>query len=251
MSFLTGFKLTRDDYPSQAEWIERLLRPLNLFSQSAVNAVNGGLVVSQNVMAMYKTARVKMPPVPWQNLTPENSTQTVGEPPLSYIVRPCGCIDLRGAVAPTTKADGTVIFTLPNASLYPEFTETLPLIHDHGSSHSYCKISHTDGKLRIYKLSSSATNIFFNSVTFYAKNPPAPMAYMGPDWPIKLATDMPLPVKACFAAQCTDVDTNEKLSNGLGGVEWESTRRGEIQVKRVEGLTPNRSYDITFLMFGG
>ena len=251
MSFLTGFKLTRDDYPSQAEWIERLLRPLNLFSQSAVNAVNGGLIVGQNVMATYKTSRVVIPPLVWVNLTPENSTQTVGQPTLGYRITSDGMVYIRGAVAPTTKADGTVLWTLPSPSLYPETTITLLLNHDHGSSHAYCTVSAVDGKLRIYNLSSSANNVFFNENHFLAKNPPGMPVFSGPDWPLRLGTDMPVTVKSLVVANCIDVETSLVLGHGLAGVDWSQATRNEVIIRRVNGLTPNRSYDITFLMFGG
>lgn len=251
MSFLTGFKLTREDYPDQAAWIEKLLRPLNLFSQSAVNAVNGGLIIGRNVMATYKTSRVKVPPLPWVNLTPENSTQTAGEPTLGYRITADGTVYIRGAVSPTTKANGTVLWTLPSASLYPETTQTMLLNHNHGNSHAYCTISAVDGKLRIYNLSSSANNVFFNETHFLAKNPPGMPVFVGPDWPLKLATDMPTTVRSLVVANCIDTETSQSLGHGLAGVDWEQVTRSEVIIRRVNGLTPNRSYDITFLMFGG
>jgi hypothetical protein len=251
MSLITGFKLQVEEYASQATWIEKLLRPLNNFSQSAVNAVNGGLIVGQNVMATYKTSRVVIPPLVWVNLTPENSTQTAGEPTLGYRVAWDGSVYIRGAVAPTTKSNGTVLWTLPSASLYPEATLTLMLNHDHGSSHAYCTVSASDGKLRIYNLNASATNVFFNETYFLAKNPPALPTFTGPDWPLRLATDMPAMVKSLIVANCVDVETSLALGHGLAGVDWSQATRNEIVVRRINGLTPNRSYDVTFLMFGG
>ncbi len=251
MSLITGFKLQVEEYASQASWIEKLLRPLNNFSQSTVNAVNGGLIVGKNVMATYKTVRVTVPPVPWVNLTPENSTQATGEPTLGYVVDASGTVYLRGAVSPTSKADGTVMFTLPDASLYPEFTQTLPLNHDHGSSHAYCTLSSTDGKLRIYNLSNSANKVFFNSIFFFAQNSPAPKQYDNQDWPIKLATDMPVPVKAAFVAAVTDVNGQPNDSVEFSGLDWEAISAAQIQIKRIGGLTPLRQYDITVLMIGG
>lgn len=250
MSLISGFKLQVEEYASQAEWIEKLLRPLNNFAQSTVNAVNGNLSIGQNVTASYRTIRAKVPPLPWVNLTPENSTQTAGEPTLGYYVNAEGEVYIRGAVAPTNKADTTVLWTLPDAGLFPETSLTLPLNHDHGSSHAYCVLSATDGKLRIYSLSSSATNVFFNNITFFANAAPAPPAYVGHDWPIKLSTGFATTVAGVVLTQAIDIETNEKLSAGTAGIDWVSTAKNEVTVKRVNGLTPKRTYDLTFLIVG-
>lgn len=249
MNLVQGFKLNVEEYASQAEWIERLLRPLNNFAQSTVNAVNGNLTVAGNVTATYRTVRARIPALPWTTLTPENSTQTAGEPTLAYYVDPLGEVYLRGAVAPTTKADGTVMFTMP-ATLYPETTQTLLLNHDHGSSHAYCQLSSVDGKLRIYNLSSSANNVFFNNITYFAITPPAPAAYIGPDWPIRLSTGFANTVGAVLLTQAIDTETNESLSAGTANVDWFVSARDEVTIKRVNGLTPKRTYDLTFLILG-
>ena len=249
MTQVTGFKLSVEEYASQAQWIEKLLRPLNNFAQSTVNAVNGGLILSQNVVATYKKIQAQIPALTWNALTPENSTQTSGEPTLGYYVSADGIVYLRGAVAPTTKADGTVIFTMPS-TLYPETTQTLMLNHDHGSSHAYCKLSSVDGKLRIYNLSASATNIFFQGAVYFVVSPPSPKAYVGNDWPIKLATGFELTVGGVLLMQATDTATNETLSGRVGNVDWVATARNEVTIKSISGLTPRRTYDLTFLILG-
>jgi len=249
MSFLTGFKLTRDDYPTQAEWIERLLRPLNLFSQSAVNAVNGGLIVGQNVMATYKTVRVTAPDLPWSNLTPQNGWTNVSGAELSYFYDEKGTVYFRGQITAGTKTDGTTIFTMPSG-LYPKYNLRLTLPHDDKNA-AQGLLSSTDGTMKIYNVTGAAATLFFMGVFYYAATPPPPLAYEGPDWQIKLATDMPIPVKACFLAQAVDVANALNVSSGVSGVQWESTSRNEISVKRVNGLTPRRQYDLTFLMLGG
>lgn len=249
MSQVQGFKLSVEEYASEAAWIEKLLRPLNNFAQSTMNAVNGGLVLSDNVIATYKRIRAQVPALVWNPLTPENSTQTSGEPTLGYYVAPNGTVYIRGAVAPTTKVDGTVMWTLPS-TLYPETTQTVVLNHDHGSSHAYATLSASDGKLRIYNLSASANNVFFNGLTFFAATPPSPKAYVGNDWPIKLSTEFELTVGGVLLMQATDVDTNETLSTSVGNLDWVATARNEVTVKSVTGLTPKRTYDLTFLIVG-
>jgi hypothetical protein len=238
-----------EEYASQAEWIERLLRPLNVFSQTTVNAVNGGLTIAGNIVASYRTVRAVVPALPWVALTPQNSTQTAGEPTLAYYVDALGEVYLRGAVAPTTKADNTIMFTMP-ATLYPETTQTLLLNHDHGSSHAYCKLSSVDGTMRIFNLSSSATNVFFNNITYFAVTPPAITAYVGPDWPIRLSTGFGNTVAAVLLTQAIDTETKETTSAGTANIDWEISARNEVSIKRVNGLTPKRTYDLTFLILG-
>lgn len=250
MSFLTGFKLTRDDYPTQAEWIERLLRPLNLFSQSAVNAVNGGLIVGQNVMATYKTVRVTAPELPWSILTPQNGWTNVSGAELSYYEDSDGTVNFRGQITAGTKTDGTTIFTMPNANLYPYRDTRFQLPHDDKNA-AQGILSSTDGTMKIYNVTGAAATLFFTGIYYFSKTPSGPSAYVGPDWPIKLATEMPIPVKACFLASAIDVNGSPNTSSGVSGIQWEATSRNEIQIKRVNGLTPRRQYDLTFLMVGG
>jgi len=249
MNLVQGFKLQVEEYASQAEWIERLLRPLNNFAQSTVNAVNGSLTIAGNVTATYRTLRAKIPALPWVALTPENSTQTAGEPVLGYYVDALGEVYLRGAVAPTTKNNGDVMFTMP-ATLYPETTQTLPLVHDDGNSHSYCQLSASDGKLRIYNLSGSANNVYFNNITYFANTPPALTAYVGPDWPLRMSTGFSNTVGGVLLTQAVDTETKETISAGTANIDWEMSARDEVTVKRVNGLTPKRTYDLTFLILG-
>lgn len=250
MSLISGFKLQVEEYASQAEWIEKLLRPLNNFAQSTVNAVNGNLSIGQNVTATYKTIRAKIPALPWVDLTPEDSTQTVGEPTLGYYINSQGEVHIRGAVDPSVKDDDTIMWRLPDESLYPETDITLPLNHDHGSSHAYCRLKYTDGTLRIFNLSSSANTIFFNNISYFAENPPAVSAFVGPDWPIRLTTGFDTTVAGVILTQAIDTNTNESLSAGTAGIDWVVTARNEVTIRRVNGLTPKRTYDLTFLILG-
>lgn len=249
MSFVTGFKLQREEYPSQAEWIEKLLRPLNSFSQSTMNAVNGGLIVGQNVMATYKTSRVTIPALPWITISPQSSWTNVAADPVGYYVDADGCVNFKGSMTAGTKTDATTIFTMP-ASLYPAADARFGIPHDDKNS-AQGLLSKTDGTMKIFNVTGSAATLFFTSIYYFAAIPPAPPAFIGPDWPLKLATDMPLPVQACFVGRVVDTETDEVKSVAVSGCHWEATQRGEIQIKRVDGLTPERTYDITFLLIGG
>ncbi len=43
--------LSKEDYPSEAEWIDRLLAPLNSFMTSTVTALTKGLTIDENLQA--------------------------------------------------------------------------------------------------------------------------------------------------------------------------------------------------------
>lgn len=248
MSLISGFKLQVEEYASQAEWIERLLRPLNNFAQSTVNAVNGNLSIGQNVTASYRTIRAQIPSLPWVDLTPQSGWTNVTNAPIGYWVEPDGTVNLRGRLSAGTKTDGTTIFTVP-AALRPEYDIRLTIPHD-DKNVAQGLLSATDGTMKIYNVTGAAATLFFTGIYYFASNPPAQPAYVGHDWPIKLSTGFATTVAGVVLTQAIDIETNEKLSAGTAGIDWVSTARNEVTVKRVNGLTPKRTYDLTFLIIG-
>lgn len=250
MSLISGFKLQVEEYASQAPWIERLLRPLNNFAQSTVNAVNGNLVVGQNVLAKYKTVRAKVPSIPWVTLTPQNGWTQVSGSPVGYYVDTDGAVNFRGAISAGTKTDGTTIFTLPNAQLYPEVNTYFNIPHDDKNS-AQGLLSSSDGTMKIYNVTGAAATLYFSSIFYFPASPPAPLAYIGADWPIKLAAEFSGTIAGVLLTQAVDINTDETLSVGTAGIDWFSSARNEVTVKRVNGLTPGKTYDLTFLVLGG
>lgn len=250
MSLIQGFKLSVEEYVSEAPWIEKLLRPLNAFAQSAINAINGNLIVGQNVKATYKTSRVTMPAIPWASITPTNGwTNASGEPPLSYYYDDAGLVYLRGSLAPGTKTDATSIGTLPSG-VRPATDTTLSLPTDQGSSHGQITIK-TNGEIQLFDVAGSVNFIHVNSIVFPAVSPRAPLAHIGPDWPLTLATDFANPVAGVFVVKVVDLDGNETTASGISGVHWEPSGQNQVIIRRVNGLTPTRQYDISFLILGG
>jgi hypothetical protein len=53
--------LSREDYPEQAGWIDRLLRPLNAFMSEVSSTLSGRLTLGDNVMAQTEVVRVDTP----------------------------------------------------------------------------------------------------------------------------------------------------------------------------------------------
>lgn len=249
MSLITGFKLTVEEYASQAEWIEKLLRPLNNFAQSTVNVVNGNLTLGQNVVATYKTVRAQVPGLPWQELFPESGWVNDVDAPIGYYVDADGCINFRGSIFDGDKLDGTIIFTLPDEILYPVIDMHFSIPHDDKKS-AHAILSSTDGTMKIYDLSGGATALYLTDMFYYLDTPPAVPAFEGRDWPIKLSTDFSTTVAGVLLTQAIDIETNEKASAATAGIDWLLTARNEVTVKRVNGLTPKRTYDLTFLIVG-
>jgi len=251
MSQVSGFKLNVEEYASQADWIEKLLRPLNNFAQSTVNAVNGGLVLSENVIATYKRIRAQVPALVWTSITPQNGWSNFsGEPPFSIYTDSMGRVTIRGTLNVGTKTDGTTIGTLPSSTLYPEFDTSFGATSDSGSDKLQLTISKTDGSIKVYDVGPSAGAFHFTGISWFAATPPSPKAYVGNDWPIKLSTEFELTVGGVLLMQATDVDTNETLSTSVGNLDWVATARNEVTIKSISGLTPKRTYDLTFLILG-
>jgi len=248
MSLISGFKLQVEEYASQAEWIEKLLRPLNNFAQSTVNAVNGNLTLGQNVTASYRTIRAQAPALPWVDLTPQGGWTNVTGANIGYWLEADGTVNFRGRLNAGTKSDGTTIFTVP-AALKPEYDIRLSLPHDDKSA-AQGLLSATDGTMKINNVTGSVAQLFFTGLYYFAATPPAQPVYVGHDWPIKLSTGFSTTVAGVLLTQAVDVNTNEKLSAGTSGIDWEATARNEVTIKRVNGLTPKRTYDLTFLILG-
>ncbi len=51
-------RLTSEEFKDQADWIERLLTPLNLFFERVTSALNKGLTVADNMAGAMKTVEL-------------------------------------------------------------------------------------------------------------------------------------------------------------------------------------------------
>jgi hypothetical protein len=91
---------------------------------------------------------------------------------------------------------------------------------------------------------------FFTGRTQAAATYSAPTVWNGNGWPLTLTTKFPKPGMV-LVASAKDVTPGTTPAMGVEAewVDWLLTTDGKVSVRRIDGLTPGRRYEVTFCIF--
>ena len=242
-----------ENFPEeQQETFEKVVTILNPWLGDVTGALSGRLTIGDNVSASYKTIRCTIPGneyIPITNL--QNGWVAYGSPynAPGYRITMDGLVYLTGVIKDGTTGTGTLLFTLPEG-YRPSATKVFVLAKAGGAGNWEVEIA-ANGEVTVGPRNADATWSSLDNVTFTAKGKVAAIpAFSGTDWPLVFNPDIPTKPSAVFVAKAVDTEGNEATSFGLGGLHWELTTNNQIKVKQIHGLSPGRTYEVTFLTLG-
>lgn len=250
--------LAKEDFdvfePEQQEVFEKVITILNPWFGDVTGAISGRLTVGDNVSASYKTLRCVIPGneyIPLSNTDLKNGWVAYGSPynAPGYRITMDGLVYITGVIKSGTIATGTLLFTLPEG-YRPGATKIFVVAKAGGTGNWDVEIG-ANGEARIGLRNGDATWSSLDNINFTAKGKIAAIpAFSGPNWPLVFNPEISTKPRAVFVSQVIDVESTEASSFGLGGLDWELTVDNKIKIKQIHGLSPGRTYDVTFLTLG-
>lgn len=239
----------------QQETFAKLVNTLNPWLGDVSGAFAGRLTIGDNVSASYKTLRCVIPgneyiPIPASQLS-ATGWVAYGSPynTPGYRITMDGLVYLTGVIKNGTIATGTLLFTLPEG-YRPDATKIFVVAKAGGTGNWDVEIS-ANGEARVGLRNADATWSSLDNINFTAKGKCAAIpAFTGANWPLIFDPQIPTRPSAVFVAKVVDVEGNSATSIGVAGVDWELTPNNKVKVKSIHGLSPGRTYDVTFLTLG-
>ena len=241
-------RFSAEDYADAPEGVapvlEKLFLQLNPFLADATGAVEGRLTVGDNLAGGYKAVEVAAPATAWTapTLSGTWANYGLGFAPAGYRITPEGRVHLRGAVK--SGASASAVFTLPTG-YRPEYNAIFRPFWNNGGVETSARVDVSSAG--VVTINTAGTNTFLSleDISFDATSPAAPVAFVGPGWPINLKTDASVAPKGVDIAAVRDL-TSDSACHDVGGVDWRPDGKGGVIVRRVGGLTPGRRYQIVF-----
>lgn len=228
-------EIPREEQPA---W-ERMFSSLNPFLQETTAMFDQG-ISPQNMAVTIKTVEVRQPALPW--ITPTFTNNWTGG---SYIIDDYGFVRLDGKLT-TSGAINTAAWTMPVG--YRPAIEVHLAGMDDANAAAAIKIT-TAGV--VTPVTGTTTGTWVTGLSYPATAPAAVSATSGPGWPIALTPGFKAPVAGVWLIQAMDLATGVSQSHGASGVDWTTNRQGQVEVRRVFGLSPEHSYRLTFLLLAG
>lgn len=236
----------------QQETFAKLVNTLNPWLGDVSGAFAGRLTIGDNVSASYKTLRCIIPGNEYIPLTNfQNGWVAYGSPynTPGYRITMDGLVYVTGVIKSGTTGTGTLLFTLPEG-YRPSATKVFALAKAGGAGNWEVEIA-ANGEVRVGPRNADATWSSLDNITFAAKGKVAAIpAFSGANWPLIFDPQIPTRPSAVFVAKVVDVEGNSATSMGVAGVDWELTPNNKVKVKSIHGLSPGRTYDVTFLTLG-
>lgn len=248
-----AISLSREDFPAQAEWIDKLLRPLNAFTSSVSAALDRRLTATANMSAALKAVTVAVPD--WTPVASSGSTDPYFKNSwtnysASWDSAACWVDDegwtcLRGLVKDGS-AINTQAFALPTDAR-PSKHKVLVGVSQDGYGR-YLDVNASSGA--VTPVTGNTTFWSLDGIRFDRAKPPP--AFAGSGWPLVLAHGLSGTVSEVRLVEARDLTANTAAANTVAyaghGVSWRNTAKTSVAVDRVSGLTPGRRYALTFLV---
>ncbi len=236
------------------EAFRSLLENINPFLNDTSQAFQNSLTFGQNFNARYKQAIITVPNEVWTTATLLNSwvsydSGTSYNIP-GYYIDPSGRVYLRGIAKNGTTTPGTVIFTLP-VGYRPNKRTVFTTTGGVGPDPVRIDVE-ADGDV-IYVEGTANVYVVFDSINFLADATgpaAAPQAFVGASWPINLLPETPTPPVAVEIVQAVDLAQGTNFSTAMTQPSWILGANNNVLINRISGLSPGRSYKITFLILG-
>jgi len=241
---LRPIRLSREDFPDQADWIDKLLRGINGFSAQVSS-------FSASVPALRLGEARIVPPAPawhevggsgepafessWVNYSSDYDSA-------AFRMEPGGLVRLKGTVKNGTT--NAAIFTLP-AGYRP--SKIRRFVSQSNALHAAIEVD-SAGVVRQQNATSSA-DLYLDGISFYATSPAAPATWAAAD-----QIGVQHGFGRCVAAvpvACSMVDETPSEAVPLPVIDWDDLGDGTLRIRACFGLQPARTYNIKLLLVGG
>ena len=245
---LNAGTLFKDLEPAQKDALTPLLNVINYTSGELNRILGGRLDLVQNAPFEFLTLTRKCPAKTWTAPTFENAWvnydattwDTAG-----YRIDPDGRAHLKGLVKSGT--DPGTIFTLPSG-YRPALNQMFSVV----SADVFARVDvNSDGTVKVAVGGNNAW-VSLNGIAFDATDPAPAPAYQTDGWPIYIqATNFDGGINWVQLVQARDTSAQTTDSVGANAVDWVKQPNGGVSVRTIHGLTPGRTYDLTFMLYGG
>jgi hypothetical protein len=228
--------------------LEKLFALLNPFMLDTTTALDRNLTPVGNLVSDFRQVTVQAPAQKWTAPTLLNSWVNFGGGwvEAGYRIDSFGRVHLRGLVKDGTVSAVGVIFTLP-VGYRPAQAQIFAV--DGNSAYGRLTIQE-DGDV----IAEVGSNVHFslNGVSFDAASPAAPESFVGSGWPITLnpAFKDRAPVRFCLLTNAEDQTAGAPNTTAYLQPSWFVDAKGNVVIKRIDGLTPERAYRLSFLLLG-
>lgn len=233
------------------EVLQRVVTAINERSDDTSQQLGRRLTVGANMLAVVKKLRVRIPATPWREIG------STGQPAFesswvnfdtthssaAFRMDPDGVVHLKGLVK--SGVVGNAVCTLP-AGFRPPKKVSIATI----SNSAIGRLSVTNAGA---VLAETGSNVWFSldNAAFVASAPAAPDAFSGNGWPLTLETGLGVPVQGVTAWAAADETDSMAKGYGSFGVSWTPGTGDAVSIRRINGLTPERTYSVTLVFWGG
>jgi hypothetical protein len=236
--------LNREDFKDAPEWFDRVVEQLNPFINDTNLALSGKLTLSDNTVADVKEITVTVPNR--TNATLENSFTTYAGNTPKYWMNDDGVVELdgfvtRGAGAP---AAGTSIMTFP-AEYYPRSPQAVPVASNNGANVFGVAGVSTAGVVTWE--SGGVTWFSLSGIRFRAAYA---IPFTGAGWPITVKPSFNTKPAQVLVTRVEDTEKPGAVTAAPSVPDWTLSTNNTVQIRRVAGLSPGRTYRLTILVLG-
>jgi hypothetical protein len=262
MKPITWRPFAKEDF-SEAPWMERLIRPLNLALGQIQAGVSRGLTFGDNLNAEVRTIDVGggaaavagATDTAWHVIggvgepaytgSPAFSDYGSGDQPSRYKRDATGTVFLQLSV--TGGATGQPVFTLPEG-FRPAGLLWITGLTNHGAGPSVWSIASTG----VVTLVASGSAPFGLVTSFPADDYTAPAGTAETSsFPVKFQTTVRGKAIGVLVLRAVRLSgRNESPVTGLGGAAWDQDG-ATISLRGVTGISPGSTYRLTLLVVGG
>lgn len=241
MTKVSPLLLSREEFPEQSEWIDRLFRPINNFSSGVAAALSGAPSLA------FKEIRLVIPATAYTAPTFTNSWVNFGGSfrNAGYRIDQLGFVELTGAIK-----NGTM-----NASAF-----TLPAGYRPPESHIWANYSYTGAAQALAAVQvvsdgtvvptfGNNTEFHLDGVRFAATSPASPETWSSDGWPIYVAHGL----SSCdglLAVSATIKEPGATDAVGHFTLDWADVGDGRVKLKAAWGLTPGKTYFVNLMFIG-
>lgn len=226
-------------------------------SQSDATASAGRrLKVADNMLATVKVLQVRIPATAWREIGAtgqpafENSwvNYDTNNNSAAFRIDETGLVRVKGLVKNGT-AINTTVFTLP-VGYRPPKQIVFPSVAG-GGADAFASGRVTAAGLVQGNVGATAYFSLDSVPPFFASAPSAPDAFSATGWPMTVATGLGVPVQGVTAWAVLDSADSYAKSYGAVGVSWARGVGDVISIRRINGLSPERTYTLTLVCWGG
>jgi hypothetical protein len=235
--------LSAEDFEGP-DGLSKLIESLNPLISSVSTGMNKGLTLGANMNAIEKEFDVTIPPTDWTTVSAFDNSWTTysADWPVRYRINDDGLVTLTGMLKSGTITASA--FTLPSG-YRPAYNMNFAIASN--GAFGVCYVEASTGKVTPYVGSNVSFNL--DTVSFYAKGPAPVNAFVGPGWPANITSGQQGPIHDVKLITLRDLNGTPANSHGGAALQWEPGAGGNITVRRITRLTPERTYRVKVLLF--